>query len=837
MREATSKAPDETRLGFLLTRRFALFALAAALAVGAGLAALYRFYVVEALVLQERRHAESLARSLVSVLHHHYDGLLDASAAMTAVELARHPLQEDLRELLEAAGGGRVVRAKLYDGQGRTVFSTRPYEVGEDQARNPGVRSALGGQVHWAIERRGHFNVHDRVVEQQDLLETYVPVAERDDGGRVHGVVELYTDIGPLFAQVRRVQWALAAGTALALLLLWAGITWYVRRGALALAARLVRRETRLAEAEARIAGLEADLAAAREEARRAEGERRRALRELEYARIAFEKTSEGIVVTDRTGAILAVNPAFTRLTGYAPEEVIGENTRILSSGRHEPAFYEAMWRELAEQGQWQGEIWNRRKSGEFYPEWLNITAVREADGEITGYIGIFSDLSRVKAAEEQAAYLAQHDPLTGLPNRALLRDRIQQALAHARRAGERLALLFVDLDRFKDINDTLGHAAGDLVLKAVARRFARCIRADDTLARHAGDTFAVLARGIDQADDAARLAQCLLDALAEPVTVEGRQLFLRASIGIAVAPEDAEDPDSLLQHADAAMYEAASAGGGRYHFFAIALEEQARRRLDLEGALRKALERGELLLHYQPQVDLSDGAIVGAEALVRWRHPERGLIPPGEFIPVAEESGLVVPLGEWVLREACRQAYRWRVEGLPPVRVAVNLSARQFAAGDLAELVERILDETGMEPHYLELELTESALMADTDRAARTLGALRELGVHVAVDDFGTGYSSMAYLRRFPLSALKIDQAFVRGLPGSEEDAAIVGATAALARALGLRTVAEGVATKAQWLKLLQLRVDEIQGELTGWSGPPEELARRLREGRILQA
>lgn len=565
------------------------------------------------------------------------------------------------------------------------------------------------------------------------------------------------------------------------------------------------------------------------------EDQRLRAEQELRLAAAVYEQSAEGILISDRDNRILMVNRAFTEVTGYSLEEVCGRNPRLLSSGRHDRDFYREMWASLQELGHWQGEIWNRRKNGEVYPEWLGITALRDAEDRIGHYIAIFNDISVRKAAEARIQYLAHHDPLTGLPNRILLEDRLQQALAQASRHHRLVAVLLLDLDRFKTVNDSLGHAIGDRLLQGFGQRLNALISEGDTVCRRGGDEFVIVLSDPRRAEDAGQFAGQILSTLSQPFEIEGYMLASSASIGISLFPADGQDAETLLRNADLAMYRAKDHGRNNFQFFTADLTAGTLERLHIEHRLRQVIEQGGLTLHYQPQIALATGDLVGMEALVRWTDPALGMLSPIRFIGVAEESGLIVPLGQWVLRAACRAIRDWQARGLPATPVAVNISALQFARSDFPSVVAAALAESGLEPQWLELELTESILMAEAEPVLETLRALKRLGVRLTMDDFGTGYSSLSYLRRFALDKLKIDRSFVRELGRDDNgDAnAIVQTIIALAKSLRLATVAEGVETAEQREMLRDYGCDGIQGD---WVSPPlpeeamgEYLAARL--------
>ena len=555
----------------------------------------------------------------------------------------------------------------------------------------------------------------------------------------------------------------------------------------------------------------------------------RRAEEELRLAAKVFESSGEAIMITDAGGRVISVNQAFTRVTGYAAAEVVGRNAKLLASGRHDDEFFSHMWRSVLETGYWNGEIWNRRRNGEIFPEWLGISSVRDADGRITHFVGIFSDISERKAAEAKIEFLAHHDPLTGLPNRLLLKDRMQQAMAHAERAGRKVALLFVDLDRFKAVNDSFGHPAGDTLLRDAAQRLRACVRDSDTISRHGGDEFLVVLTDLQSSEVPAQIAGKIMATLSAPFRIEAHEATISASVGITVYPEDGAEFDELLKKADTAMYHAKEAGRNAYRFYTERMNTDAPEKLDLHGRLRRALERGEFVLHYQPLVELGTGEIVGGEALLRWQSPEHGLIAPGSFIPAAEHSGLIVPLGEWVLREACAELALWHAQGRRQLSMAVNISAIQFRRGDVEETVLRALASSGATPAALELELTESILIDGAEQVLATMRRLQALGVRLAIDDFGTGYSSLAYLKRFAVDKLKIDRSFVRDIVSNPDDAAIVRAVIQMAGNLNLKVLAEGVETAAVADQLRAMQCDLVQGYHFGRPMPAAEFRRLI--------
>ncbi|MFP4079818.1 MAG: EAL domain-containing protein [Ectothiorhodospira sp.] len=561
------------------------------------------------------------------------------------------------------------------------------------------------------------------------------------------------------------------------------------------------------------------------EKKRRANEER------LRLADQVFQAADEGIMVTDTGGHIVAVNPAFTHITGYSEDEVKGRQPSFLRSGRQDTAFYQNLWNTLQGSGHWRGEIWNRRKSGEVYPEWLTISAVPNESGEIEHYVGVFSDIGQVKEAQQQLEFMAHYDPLTGLANRVLFRDRLRHALLRAKRHRNTLVLLFIDLDRFKTINDTLGHTLGDQLLKTVARRMEHATRASDTLSRLGGDEFVLLLDGELSRDDIQILSRKLLRILEEPMHLDGHEVVVSASIGIATYPEDGEDADTLLKHADLAMYEAKTHGRNGYEFFAPNLTEGVLDRLKMESALRGAPGRDELRVHYQPQVDLRDGRLLGVEALVRWQHPALGLVPPGRFIGLAEEMGVIGEIGAWVLREACRQMRAWWDAGFHVPLVAVNLSVQQLEREQLVERVQDALSDFHLPAACLELEVTESLIMKAPEKTLSVLLTLKGMGVMLAVDDFGTGYSSLSYLKRLPLDRLKIDRSFIQDVDRDPNGEAIIRAIISLGRTLGLETVAEGIEQPGQSAFLQREGCHMGQGYLFGRPHPPEVIEEHWRE------
>lgn len=545
----------------------------------------------------------------------------------------------------------------------------------------------------------------------------------------------------------------------------------------------------------------------------------------LRQAEVVFDCTREGVLVTDRNGVIVHVNRALVEITGYTVEEVLGRRPNMFKSGHHGPEFYQAVFKALKDTGDWQGEIWNRRKSGEIFPQWQTVRAINDSQGQLSHYVAVFTDISAIKQSQRELARLVHHDPLTELPNRLLFTDRTEQALVTAQRHTSGCALLIIDLDHFKIINDSLGHNVGDLLLKGVSDRLQGVFGKGFTVARLGGDEFAVLIENCATDSQAEALAQQVLEVMKAAFDIEKHQLFISASVGISVFPSDALNAEQLLRNADSALFKAKNAGREGYALYTEELTVHALNRIEVASDLRRALEQHELRVYYQPVHDLNTSRLIGVEALVRWQHPLRGLVPPGEFIPIAERTGLIAEIDAWVLEQACWQMCQWQSAGVDLSFVAVNISSRLFARPELYTLVSTVLADTGLDPALLELEVTESAVMDDSQGALEQMHRLRALGLRLAIDDFGTGFSSLLRLKRLPVQKLKIDQGFVAGLPGDNDDVAIVRAVIALSHSMGLQVHAEGIEQIEQAQFLLNLNCNLGQGYWFGRPMPASEL------------
>jgi len=541
--------------------------------------------------------------------------------------------------------------------------------------------------------------------------------------------------------------------------------------------------------------------------------EQKRAEEQQRLAAGVFENTAEGVMITDPTGAIIDVNSAFCSISGYERDEVIGKNPRILQSGRHDESFYHNLWLTLERTGYWQGEIWNRRKDGTIFPELQTISSVYDEQGNRTHYISVFTDISQFKQSQEMMKFLAHHDALTGLPNRLLLMERISQAVKHSDRSGRMFALIYLDIDNFKSVNDSLGHKIGDQLLKNVSDCLNQTVRHQDTVARLSSDEFVLLLEDVDTPGHAATVADKLQQNCDTPMNIDGHEVYITASMGISVYPKDGKEPAEMLRNADAALHRAKEDGRNTYRFYTEEMTRNAFERILLKNALHHAIARDQLFLTYQPQIDLSQQKLIGVEALIRWQHPDLGTVSPANFIPMAEETGQILAIGEWVLQEACTQARRWMDQGLEVGTISVNVAGPQLQRGELPELVSNILQQSRLPANKLELEVTEGFIMQRAEHSIEQLQQLRAMGVSLAIDDFGTGYSSLAYLKKLPINKLKIDRSFIKDIPADENDKAISSAVIALGLSLGLKVIAEGIENNQQSDFLQQAGCHQGQG------------------------
>lgn len=529
-------------------------------------------------------------------------------------------------------------------------------------------------------------------------------------------------------------------------------------------------------------------------------------------AKNILEYSSESMIVTDAQNRILFVNPAFEIVTGYSADEVIGKNPRILQSGMHDKSFYEKMWNALNQHGVWKGEIWNKRKDGELYLEWLTISAVKDQRGNVTNYVAIFSDITEHKRNMEQLTKLALYDPLTNVPNRYLFEKRLESIIRMSKKHNQSFALLFLDLDRFKNINDTLGHHMGDMLLKETAQRLNGMLRKQDTIARFGGDEFVIILPNLKHIREAVYMAENIIESLKRPFNVNHQEVYISTSIGISVYPYDGTDKETLIRMADRAMYQAKTNGRNQFVLYHDGMNNNGRHLFQLETALRKAFDLGEFALYYQPQVDMKTKQIRAVEALIRWNHHEKGFISPGQFIPLAEESGLIMPISDWIIMQACEdlKQLQWQ---FPYVKMSINISPIYFQQIDFLEKLQKTIESVNVNPRSLELELTESAIMPHAEQSVGRLTTLKTMGISIAIDDFGTGFSSLSYLHRFPIDVLKIDQSFIKQLSQYQEDLAIVKAIIMMAHSLQIQVVAEGVETEKQYQILEEQRCDFVQG------------------------
>jgi diguanylate cyclase (GGDEF)-like protein/PAS domain S-box-containing protein len=549
-----------------------------------------------------------------------------------------------------------------------------------------------------------------------------------------------------------------------------------------------------------------------------------------EIAKKVIENTNDGIIVTDSNGNILLANPAFEVVTGYSAEEVIGKNPKFLQSGLHNDEFYRKMWKEILTNGFWQGEIWNKRKDGELFAEWLIISSLKDSNGKITHYVAVFSDITEHKRNIEQLRKLAHYDLLTGVPNRYLFTKRLESLIKTSRRYNQQFAILFLDLDRFKNVNDTLGHHAGDILLQKVAQRLKRILRKKDTIARIGGDEFIIILPNLKHIREAIQTAEMIIESLKASFSLNGQEVYISTSIGISFYPYDGEDIESLIRNADRAMYQAKKSGRNHFELYYNDLYINDKQTLKLENALRKALKRNEFVLYYQPQVSTRTKEICGIEALLRWKNPELGFVSPGEFIPLAEESGLINPISEWVLMQACEDLKKLHLD-YPHLKMSINISPIYFQQTEFVRNLQYTIERSNINARFLELELTESTIMPNAQQSIEQLVKLKQLGVKIAIDDFGTGFSSLSYLHRFPIDILKIDQSFIKNLSSYQDDASIVNAIITMAHNLRISVIAEGVETEKQFKFLQKQGCEYVQGYYIAKPLPLNELYEFLQD------
>ncbi len=807
---------------FNLTRYYSIASLICIIIAAAILGAFNRHQSIESLMRMAEDRNAAVTRVFGNALWPHFGPLLKPGSASRPIDPNSPEIARLRQRIVALMKDTSAVKVKIYNMDGLTVFSTEAKQIGENKHTNEGFLSAAQGRLASELTHRNQFSAFDRVLESRDLLSTYIPFIP-ENSNQVEGVFELYTDITPFLAKVKRTQWLVTLAVVGVLSLLYSLLYLVVHRAKLIISEQEAKLKSSMARIEEdnllldqRVNERTIELQELNRALQGEIAERERAEEGLRLSAKVFENTVEGVIITDTEGNILAVNRAFTHVTGYALEDVLQKNPRILKSGRHDALFYNDMWSSLKESGQWVGEIWNKRKNGEIYPERLTIGVVRDSAGGVGHYVGVFSDITDIKRSRERLDFLAHHDLLTNLPNRLLFNHRLKHSIELAQRNNLQLAVIFIDLDHFKNVNDTLGHDLGDELLKRVATDLGTHVRKSDTLARIGGDEFVLLLDDIEAPRYAGYIAEKFLELLTRSMMVSGYEIIISASIGVSFYPTDGGDVTTLVKNADTAMYHAKTHGRNSYHFYAPEMSEYARERVQLEALLRRSIERGELALQYQAQVDTVTGRLVGAEALVCWNSPELGAVSPDRFIPIAEDIGFISILGEWVLRSACQQIKEWDEAGLCLPCVSVNLSVKQLEHGDIVDIVTRVLNETGLSNLRLEIEVTESAIVK-SDRALDFLNGLHALGVKLAVDDFGTGYSSLSYLRNLPVQKLKIDRSFITDVTAEPSREAIVRAIIALATALGLNTIAEGVETDAEAQFLQQEGCRHVQGYLYG--------------------
>ena len=730
---------------FNLTRYYSIASLVCIIIAAAIIGIFDRHQSIESLMSMAEDRNVALTRVFGNALWPHFSPLLKKNFAIRKIDPDSPEIINLHRQIVGLMKNTSAVKVKVYNMDGLTVFSTEAKQIGESKHANAGFLEAALGHVASELTHRNKFSAFDGVIESRDLLSSYIPFIP-ENSKRIEGVFELYTDITPFLSEVKRTQWLLMLAVIGVSTLLYSLLYLVVRRAKIIINDQESKLKSSLAciaednqMLDQRVHERTLELQELNLKLQSEISERVRAEEGLRLSAKVFENTVEGVIITDTETRILAINRSFTNVTGYQLEDVLQLTPQILKSGRHDAQFYHEMWQSLEESGQWVGEIWNKRKNGEIYPERLTIGVVRDTSGKVSHYVGVFSDITDIKRSQERLDFLAHHDPLTALPNRLLFNHCLKHSIEIAQRKHRQLAVIFIDLDHFKNVNDTLGHDLGDELLKRVAEELSVHVRKSDTLARIGGDEFILLLDEVETPRYAGEIAEKFLHLLNRTFMISGYEVSISGSIGVSFYPMDGQDVATLVKNADTAMYYAKTHGRNSYHLYAHEMSEYARERVQLEALLRRSIERGELSLQYQPQVSLVTGQLTGAEALVRWNSPELGSVSPVRFIPIAEDIGFISTLGEWVLRTACMQVKEWEKCGFNLPGISVNLSAKQLEHGNIVEIVSRILDETGLSSLQLELEVTESAIMKN-ERALDCLDGLRALGVELAVDDFGTG-------------------------------------------------------------------------------------------------
>jgi len=768
---------------FKLKHYFSIVSLIAIAASAVTLSSYYRHTTVGQLIELEERSYLALSQTIANTIWPKYHDFLKKAESLPKAQLVKHPLSQALHtDVAGMVQGLPILKIKIFDNKGKTLFSTDPSQTGKVKPANyPGSKVAVTGKVISKISDRAKFNKIDgSVVYDIKVLSSYLPI-KRGSENKVVDVIEIYTDITDTLFEIENKQLKV-----IAFVLVILGLLYVVLYIFIAKADKILIRQHK-------------ELKQATEVSSR-------------FGRLLDRSANEIYIFRADNFLFTHVNKGGCDNLGYCIEEIYQMTAWDIKPEINHGEFlvYIEPLRN-GERKQINFETTHKRKNGSIYPVDVRLQLLSSESPPV--YVAMILDITERKKAEEKLNYLAYYDNLTGLPNRSLFTDRLQQAMKEVERKEQLVAVLLIDLDHFKKINDSMGHETGDLLLKEVAQRLKKCVRTSDTVARLGGDEFALILSSMKHVNNSINIAENILESFSKPFHIKNMDLFITPSIGITLYPLDDNSANDLLRDADTAMYHAKENGKNHFQFYNNDMTVRAEERLKLERELREALAGNEFILFYQPQVDAESGTVVGMEALIRWQHPHKGLIAPDNFISVAEETDLIIPIGKWVLEEACKQAQSLHTFGIPPIHVSVNLSARQLETPDLVQIVTQVLEETGLEPVLLDLEITEGMLMSDMNRVIQTLEELSELGVTISVDDFGTGYSSLAYIKRFPISTLKIDRSFIRDIPENKDDVSITIAIINMAQALGLKTIAEGVETKQQLDFLKQYKCNLIQG------------------------